>query len=87
MDVIAAVNGQVSSEVAALYGLHFARLHGLPLVLLHVANPDDAIEAVEKSMMHIEKIAAEYGMTTERVMLEGQPAEAVKKYLEEIEGI
>jgi len=81
MHVIAAVNGQVTSEVAALYGLHFARLHGFPLILLHVANPDDAIEAVEKSMASIENIAAGYDMVTERVMLEGDPSEAVKRYL------
>jgi nucleotide-binding universal stress UspA family protein len=81
MNVIAAVNGQVTAEVSALYGLHFARIHGLPLVLLHVLNPDDSIEAVEKSMANIEEVAAEYDMATERVMLEGSPAETVKRYL------
>ena len=81
MDVIAAINGQLTSEVAALYGLHFARLHGLPLVLLHVANPGDTIEAVTKSMDNVETVAREYGMATERVILEGDPAEAVKRYL------
>ena len=83
MNVIAAVNGQVTSEVAALYGLHFARLHDRPLILLHVANPDDATEAVDNSMANIEKAAAGYDMATERVMLEGDPAEAVKRYLYE----
>jgi hypothetical protein len=81
MNVIAAVNGQVAAEVAALYSLHFARVHGLPLVLLHVKNQDDDIEAVEKSMADIEAVAAGYGMTTERVMLEGSPIEAVRRYL------
>jgi len=81
MNVIAAINGQVTSEVAALYGLHFARLHGWPLLLLHVVNPDDSLEAVEKSMASIEETAAVYEMTTERVMLEGSPVEAVKRYL------
>ena len=81
MNVIAAINGQVTSEVAALYGLHFARIHGLPLTLLHVKNPGDTIEAVEKSMTNIEEVAGEYGMATERVMLEGSPAETVKHYL------
>ena len=81
MKVIAAINGQVTSEVAALYGLHFARIHGLPLVLLHVVNPDDSIDSVEKSMANIEEVAAEYEMATERVMLEGSPAETVKRYL------
>ena len=81
MKVIAAINGQVTSEVAALYGLHFARIHGLPLVLLHVVNPDDSIDSVEKSMANIEEVAAEYEMATERVVLEGSPAETVKRYL------
>jgi nucleotide-binding universal stress UspA family protein len=81
MNVIAAINGQVTSEVAALYGLHFARVHGLPLILLHVENPDDSFEAVEKSMVDIEKVADEYDMTTERVILEGPPAETVRHYL------
>ena len=81
MNVIAAINGQVTSEVAALYGLHFARINRLPLVLLHVANPDDALEAVEKSMANIEKIAGENEVETERVMLKGPSAETVKHYL------
>jgi hypothetical protein len=83
MDVIAAVNGQVTAEVSALYGLHFARVRGLPLVLLHVRNEDDAIEAVEKSMADIEEVAAGYDMTTERVILEGHPVETVRRYLHE----
>ena len=81
MKVIAAVNGQVTAEVAALYGLHFARVHGLPFVMLHVRNQDDAVESVEKSMAEIETAAEAYGMTTERVILEGQPLEAVRRYL------
>jgi hypothetical protein len=81
MNVIAAINGQVTAEVSALYGLHFARNHGLPLVLLHVINPDDSLEAVEKSMANIEAVAGEYDMATERIMLEGRPAETVKRYL------
>ena len=81
MKVIAAVNGQVTAEVAALYGLHFARIHGLPFVMLHVRNPDDAADAVEKSMAEIEKAAEAYEMTTERVMLEGPPLETARRYL------
>jgi len=81
MDVIAAVNGQVTAEVSALYGLHFARVHGLRLVLLHVRNEDDAIDAVEKSMAVIEEVAAGYDMATERVILEGRPVESVRHYL------
>jgi hypothetical protein len=83
MNVIAAINGQVTSEVAALYSLHFARIQGLPLILLHVANPDDSIATVEKSMANIEEAAAEYDMVPERVILEGPPAETVKRYLSE----
>ena len=82
MNVIAAVNGQVAAEVSAYYGLHYARIHGLPLVLLHVRNPGDSMDAVEKSMANIEKTAGEYDLKTERVILEeGPPAETVKRYL------
>jgi hypothetical protein len=82
MNVIAALNGQVAAEVSAFYGLHFARVHGLPLVLLHVRNPGDALAAVEKSMANIEKVAGEYNVVTERLILdEGPPAETVKSYL------
>lgn len=81
MNVIAAVNGQVTAEMSALYGLHFARLHGFPLVLLHVINPGDNIEAVEKSMANIEDVARKYEVVTERVILEGSPAESVKRYI------
>jgi hypothetical protein len=81
MNVIAAINGQVTSEVAALYSLHFARTQDLPLILLHVANPDDDIEAVKKSMTNVEEAAGEYDMVPERVILEGRPAETAKRYL------
>ena len=83
MNVIAAVNGQITSEVAALYGLHFARLQAMPLVLLHVLNPNDSREVVEKSMTNIERVAAQYDLETERIMLEGSPIEAVRRYLSE----
>jgi len=81
MNVIAAVNGQVTAEMSAFYGLHFARFHGLPLILLHVVNPGDDIEAVEKSMTNIEDVAREYEVVTERVILEGSPVEAVKRFI------
>ena len=81
MNVIAAINGQVTAEVAALYGLHFARSNGLPLVLLHVANSNDSIEAVEKSIANIKEVAKQYDIPIESVFLEGPPAESVKRYL------
>jgi nucleotide-binding universal stress UspA family protein len=83
MKVIAAVNGQVTSEVSALYGLHYARLFESPLTLLHVVNPDDSMEAVEKSMGNIEESARKNDVLTEKVILEGKPAQAVKRYLHE----
>ncbi|MBW2183664.1 MAG: universal stress protein [Deltaproteobacteria bacterium] len=81
MNVIAAVNGQVTSEVAAMYGLHFARIYGLPLILLHVVNPKDSLDSVEKSMENIEEAAKEHKVETERVLLEGTTAATVKRYL------
>ena len=81
MKVIAAVNGQVTAEVSALYSLHYAKLFKSPVTLLHVVNPKDSIGAVEKSMENIEGIAGEQGVVTERVVLEGEPVESVRRYL------
>lgn len=81
MKVIAAVNGQITAEVSALYSLHYSRLFNSQLILLHVVNPNDSTEAVEKSMQNIEEIAREHGVPTERAILEGKPLDAVKRYL------
>jgi hypothetical protein len=82
MKVIAAINGQIAAEVAAFYGLHFAGILQMPLVLLHVKNPDDPIERVEQSMGNIEQAAAVHNQETERLILdEGPAAETVKRYL------
>lgn len=81
MNVIAAINGQITAEVSAFYALHFARVHGFPLRLLHILNPADNIEAVEKSMATIERVAEKYGMATKRVVLGGPPIRTIEQYL------
>ena len=81
MNVIAAINGQITAEVSAFYALHFARVHGFSLILLHVINPRDNIEAVEKSMANIEEVAEKYGMATKRVLLNGPPIRTLEHYL------
>jgi cytochrome oxidase Cu insertion factor (SCO1/SenC/PrrC family) len=83
MNVTAAINGHITAETSALYSLHFARVHGFSLTLLHILNPDDRVETVEESMANIEKVANKYNMATERVMLQGQPTEALERYLVE----
>ncbi|WP_028585431.1 universal stress protein [Desulfogranum mediterraneum] len=82
MNVIAAVNGQLSAEVAARYGLHFARVHGLALSLLHILNPGDSIRAVEESMANIEELARGYQLASQRVILQGPPMETLRRYLQ-----
>ena len=81
MKVIAALNGLVSSDVAALYALRYAALFDYTLCLLHVLNPADRRAEVEMSMAEAEAAAALYGVKTERVFLTGKPAEAIRKYL------
>lgn len=81
MNVIVTINGQITAEVSAFYGLHFARVHGFPVILLHIINPADNIEAVEKSMANIERVAEKYGMATKRVLLNGQPIRTLEQYL------
>ena len=81
MKVIAAINGLVSSDVAALYALRYAALFDYTLCLLHVLNPADSRAEVELSMAEAEEAAAQYGVKTERVFLTGEPTGAIRKYL------
>lgn len=81
MKVVAAMNGLVSSDVAALYALRYAALFDHTLCLLHVLNPTDRREEVEMSMADAEEAALHYGVKTERVFLTGEPADAIGKYL------
>ncbi len=83
MRVVAAINGLISSEVAAFYALRYATLHGFPLILLHVENADDSMCDVERSMAVIEAAALAAGVSSERVLLSGHPAKAIKRYLAE----
>ncbi len=81
MKVIAAMNGLVSSDVAALYALRYAALFDYTLCLLHVENHADRKEEVELSMATAEEAASHYGVKTERVFLTGKPDKAIGKYL------
>jgi nucleotide-binding universal stress UspA family protein len=81
MKVIAAVNGLITSEVAALYALRYAALYGYTLELLHVENPADDRDETESSMAVVEKVAGGYGVKTERVFLRGRTAPAIADYL------
>lgn len=81
MKVIAAMNGLVTSDVAAFYALRYAALFGYTLCLLHVENPADSKEEVEASMAAIEETAGQYQVKTERLFLSGEPARAIQTYL------
>ena len=81
MKVVAAVNGLITSEIAALYALRYAAFHGFTLTLLHVTNPDDSWPDVEKSMVVIEEAATTYKVTAERVRLAGNPIKAISDFL------
>ncbi|OGQ99548.1 MAG: hypothetical protein A2505_03170 [Deltaproteobacteria bacterium RIFOXYD12_FULL_55_16] len=81
MKVIAAMNGLVSSDAAALYALRYAALFDYTLCLLHVENHADRREEVEMSMASVEEAASHCGAKTERVFLTGKPVAAIRKYL------
>jgi len=83
MQVVAAVNGMIPSEVAALYALRYAVGHGFGLTLLHVENPGDRLLDVEWSMARIEAEAAGLGGSVQRLVLSGEPAGAIRGYLAE----
>lgn len=80
MKVVAAINGLITAEVAALYALRYAALHDFSLVLLHVENAADSRDDVERSMAVIEEAAADM-VSIERVLLAGNPLKAIKRYL------
>lgn len=82
MKVMAAVNGLITSEVAALYALRYATVHGYVLVLLHVNNAVDSLDDVARSMAVIEEVAELDDIATERVFLEGDPVRAIRKFLD-----
>lgn len=81
MKVVAAVNGLITSEIAAFYALRYAALHGFPLTLLHVENPVDSLDDVEQSMTVIEEAASGDNVTTERILLAGNPIKTIRRYL------
>lgn len=81
MRVIAAVNGLVSSDIAALYALRYVAFLGYTLCLLHVENPADRKKDVEASMAAIEETATRYRVKTEQLFLQGEPAPAIQAYL------
>jgi hypothetical protein len=76
MKVIAALNGLVSSDAAALYALRYAALFDSTLCLLHVLNSADRRDDVELSMAITEEAAVHYQVKTERVFLTGEPVDA-----------
>jgi len=83
MKVIAAVNGLITSDIAAFYALRYAALFNYTLTLLHVRTPNDSESEVDNSMAAIEEAAEEYQVKTERIVLEGEPAGAIIRYLRE----
>lgn len=81
MKVVAAINGLITSEIAALYALRYATVHGFTLVLLHVKNAEDRVADVERSMAVVEEAAAIDKIATERVLLAGNPLKAIRSFL------
>ncbi len=81
MKVVAAVTGLITSEIAALYALRYAKLHDYPLVLLHVQNSPTPAPEVEGSMAVVEEAAKGLAVKTERLFLSGRPLTAIRDYL------
>jgi nucleotide-binding universal stress UspA family protein len=81
MKVAAAVTGLITSEIAALYALRYAKLHDYTLVLLHVQNTPTPGPEVTSSMAVIEEAAEGLGVKSERLFLSGQPLQAIRGYL------
>lgn len=65
MKVVAAVNGMLTAEAAAMYALAYAKANGFSLVLFHVRNPSDAMSDVRHSIEGIREIAEAEGVEVE----------------------
>jgi len=84
MIVIAALNGSLTSEATAYYALHYSRVHGFGVHLLHIHNPIDNRESVSRSMKALETEAARLGVKVERVFLDGKPVTALQVYIDKL---
>jgi len=82
MIVIAALNGTLTSEMAAYYALRYCGIYRFDLHLLHVRNEADPIESVMQSMKNIETEASRMEIKVEYVLLEGQPLKTLKAYVQ-----
>lgn len=82
MIVIAALNGTLTSETAAHYALRYCGVYKFDLHLLHVRNEADPIESVMQSMKNIEMEASRMEIKVEHVLLEGQPLNVLKAYVQ-----
>lgn len=65
MKVVAAVNGMLTAEAAAMYALAYAKVNGFTLVLFHVRNPSDAMSDVRHSIESIRETAEAEGVEVE----------------------
>jgi hypothetical protein len=60
MKVIALINGQITSEVSAIYALHYAKVNSYELELIHFLNNRDELVAVQRTIMRIKEMAKGY---------------------------
>lgn len=81
MKVVVTINGLVTSDIVVHYALRYAAIFNHPLTLLHVNNPSDSRDDVEKSMTLAEETARGCGISCQRIFLQGEPAEAIQFYL------
>lgn len=72
MKVIAALNGSITSEAAAIYAIRYCQLFKYELVLLHIRNGEDDIGDVENSMDNIETLADAAEIDCERLLIHGK---------------
>ncbi len=84
MKVIAAINGSLIAEHTAFLALTYAKEQAIDLVLLHVKNHKDSLDAVKKSAEEIEQRSLTEGVACELVILSGHPSNAIKTYLSTI---
>ena len=81
MKVIATINGTITSESMAFYALKYAQVENFTLVLLHIENPKDDLDAVKASINRISTLAVSENVEIEIVILNGDIRSTIKSFI------
>lgn len=80
---MAAVNGSLISENAAKYALNYAKAIKSRVILLHVKNEKDSIEAVDRELAELKQYARQLRVKTQPVIETGNAVSIIRAFIKE----